>query len=72
MADDLETALDALRAAADASATTRPEIREKYLAFIRVVEALPQNAPGADKTAQLDRMFATWAHDILGPLPRRA
>lgn len=72
MRDDLETAIDALRAAALAAVDLRPDVTPEYLALVRELEALPQNAPGTDKTAQLDRGFAAWAHEVVGPLPRRA
>lgn len=68
---DVERALEALRAASIAAEQTRPEVTAAYLALIREVEELPQNAPGADKSGQMGRMFAVWTHNVIGPLPRR-
>ncbi|MGH9410677.1 MAG: hypothetical protein ACRD1V_14630 [Vicinamibacterales bacterium] len=69
--DDTEWALEALRAASIAAENTRPEVTEEYLALIREVEALPENAPASDKTAHLGRLVTRGPRNVIGPLPRR-
>ena len=50
MRPTLEDGLRALREASEQAATIRIELDEEYLRAIRLVEALPQNQSGADKT----------------------
>jgi hypothetical protein len=70
--DDTARALDALRAATVAARDIRSELTEEYLALIREVEALPENAPASDKSAHLGRHLRHGARTVIGPLPRRA
>jgi hypothetical protein len=53
MTSDAERALRAIRAAATAAEGIRVDLSEGYLALIHMVEALPENQTGADKTARV-------------------
>ena len=50
MRPTLEDGLRALREASEQAASIRIELDEEYLRAIGLVEALPQNQSGADKT----------------------
>jgi hypothetical protein len=50
MRPTLEDGLRALREASEQAASIRIDLDEEYLRAIRLVEALPQNQSGADKT----------------------
>ena len=57
MRPTLEDGLRALREASEQAASIRIELDEEYLRAISLVEALPQNQSGADKT-WVSRMLA--------------
>ena len=50
MRPTLDDGLRALREASEQAASIRIELDEEYLRAIKLVEALPQNQSGADKT----------------------
>lgn len=50
MRPTLEDGLRALREASEQAASIHIDLDEEYLRAIRLVEALPQNQSGADKT----------------------
>ncbi len=59
MRPTLEDGLRALKEASEQAASIRIDLDEEYLRAIRLVEALPQNQSGADKSWvwQLDWAF---------------
>ena len=50
MRSTLEDGLRALREAAELAASIRIDLDDRYLRAIALVEALPENQSGADKT----------------------
>jgi hypothetical protein len=60
MKPTLEDGLRALREAAELAPHIKIELTDDYLALIAQVEAMPQNAPGADKSGRWRGSRAYW------------
>lgn len=73
MSSDLEDVLRKLRESAESAADVRIELSNEYLALIARVEALPENQPGAHKSARWigGRPEAEASLRSVHPMPRR-
>ncbi len=67
----LEDGLRALREATELAKTIRIELTEDYLRLIAVVEGLPQNRSGADKTGRWRGSRAYWSFVTCGRIVDR-
>jgi hypothetical protein len=68
MTPDVELALRAIRIASIRARTIRTDLADDYLDLIHTVEALPENQPGADKTARVMTAKTPLTSSVIGPL----